>query len=149
MRLFDHLVSEQHKRIREREPDRLGSLEIDDQLVAGRPLGYFQFNVDRFGELAYRLVVARDFTSALEASELVIALAPDQIWLYTNRAHALMFLGHVDEARALYLQYRGKKNVGSDKSWETDVLEDFAQLRKAGLTHPLMEEIEKRFAAGQ
>ena len=36
--LLDHLVGEQHERIREREPDRLGGLEIDDQLVAGRPL---------------------------------------------------------------------------------------------------------------
>jgi hypothetical protein len=28
------------------------------------------------------------------------------------------------------------------------VLEDFAALRKAGLTRPLMDEIEKEFAAG-
>ena len=54
----------------------------------------------------------------------------------------------MDEGRALYLQYRGKKNVANDKSWETVVLEDFAELRKAGPTHLLMDEIEKRFAAG-
>jgi hypothetical protein len=83
-----------------------------------------------------------------KASDLVIAMASDQIWLYTNRAHALMFLDRVDEARALYLQYRDEKDVDSDKSWETAVLEDFAELRKAGLNHPLMDEIEKRFAAG-
>jgi hypothetical protein len=38
--------------------------------------------------------------------------------------------------------------VKEDKSWDTVVLEDFAELRKAGLTHPLMDEIEKRFTAG-
>jgi hypothetical protein len=53
----------------------------------------------------------------------------------------------VDEARALYLRYRGEKNVQDGKPWETVVLEDFAELRKAGLTDPLMDEIKDRFAA--
>jgi hypothetical protein len=60
-----------------------------------------------------------------------------------------MFLDRVDEARALYLQYRGRIIAdGSGKRWETDVLEDFAHFRKAGLTHPLMDEVEKTFTAG-
>jgi hypothetical protein len=56
-----------------------------------------------------------------------------------------MFLNRTDEARALYLKYRGAKNVEGDKSWETVILEDFAELRKAGLSHPLMDEIESKF----
>src|SRR6266576_5428756 len=36
-----------------------------------------------------------------------------------------------------------------NKSWEAVALEDFADLRKAGLTHPLMDEIERLFAAAQ
>ena len=58
-----------------------------------------------------------------------------------------MFLDRVVEARALYLQYRGTKKVQDEKSWETVILEDFAELRKAGLTHPLMDEIEITFTA--
>jgi tetratricopeptide (TPR) repeat protein len=107
-----------------------------------------QFSVRKIGGLAYDLILARDFTRSLEASDLVISIAPDKKWMHMNRAHALMFLGRVDEARALHLQYRGEKNVEGDKSWKTVVLEDFAELRKAGLTHPLMDEIEKRFEAG-
>jgi hypothetical protein len=57
-----------------------------------------------------------------------------------------MFLDRVDEARTAYLRYRGETNVQDDKTWETVVLEDFADLRKAGLTHPLMQEIEKAIA---
>jgi tetratricopeptide (TPR) repeat protein len=104
-----------------------------------------QGSIRSIGGLAYEFILARDFTKALEASDLVISIASNEIWLYTNRAHALLFLGRVDEARALYLRYRGEKNVVSDKSWETVVLEDFAELRKARLTHPLMGEIEKWF----
>jgi tetratricopeptide (TPR) repeat protein len=106
-----------------------------------------QINAEKIGGLAYLFVLARDFARAREAADQAISLAPSKIWLYTNRAHALMFLSHVDEARALYLQYRGEKNVQGDKSWEMVILEDFAELRKAGLTHPLMDEIEPKFAA--
>jgi hypothetical protein len=70
-----------------------------------------------------------------------------EIWLYANRAQALMFLGRLDAARRLYLKYRGEKNVRGEKSRETTVLEDFAELRKARLTHPLMDEIEGKFSA--
>jgi tetratricopeptide (TPR) repeat protein len=107
-----------------------------------------QRSISNIGGLAYNFVLARNFVRALETADQAISLAPDEIWLYTNRAHALMFLGRVDEARTLYLQYRGEKKVQGEKSWETSVLEDFAELRKAGLTHPLMDEIEKRLAAG-
>jgi hypothetical protein len=36
-----------------------------------------------------------------------------------------------------------------NKSRETVALEDFAELHKAGLTHPLMDDIERLFAAAQ
>jgi tetratricopeptide (TPR) repeat protein len=129
------------------------SLAIAERLAAADPSNAqwqqnLQGSIGSIGDLANELVLARDFTRALEACDLVISIAPDQIWLYTNRAHALMFLGRDDEARTLYLQYRDEKDVGIGKSWKTVVLEDFAELRKAGLTHPLMDEIEKRFAAG-
>jgi tetratricopeptide (TPR) repeat protein len=107
-----------------------------------------QSSADKIGGLAYDFVLARDFATALEVSELVISIAPNKIWLRTNLAHALMFLGRVDEARSLYLRYRGEKKVDDEKPWETIVLDDFAEMRKAGLTHPLMDEIEKLFAAG-
>jgi hypothetical protein len=82
---------------------------------------------------------------ALEAADQAISLAPDLVWIYTNRAHALMFLGRSDEARAIYVRYRGQTGVQDGKSWEVLVLEDFAELRKAALTNPLMDEIEDRF----
>ena len=69
---------------------------------------------------------------------------------YSNRAHALMFLGRLNEARTLYLQYRGQTFAQqSGSSWETVILDDFAQLRKAGLTSPLMDEIQKLFASAK
>jgi tetratricopeptide (TPR) repeat protein len=107
-----------------------------------------QFVIRRIGGMAYSFVLARDFDKGLAAADQAIALAPDQTWLYTNRAHALMFLDRIDEARTLYLRYRGAQNVEGEKSWQTVILGDFAELRQASLAHPLMDEIEAKFAAG-
>ena len=85
---------------------------------------------------------------ALAAADEAIKLAPEEIWLYTNRAHALMLLGRTAEARTVYFTHRGETKVQGEKSWEAVVLEDFTALRKAGLTRGLMDEIETEFAAG-
>ena len=108
-----------------------------------------QFVIGRIGGLAYKFVLAHDFATALVAADQAISLAPDKIWLYSNRAHALMFLGHIDGARDIYLKYHDKKNAGNGKSWKTIVLEDFEEFRKARLINPLMNEIEKEFKSGQ
>ena len=100
------------------------------------------------GALSYRFVLARGFGQGLDAAEEAISLAPDMIWLYGNRVHALMFLDRVDEAQTLYLHYRGQKNVQNQKSWEEIILGDFVQLRKAGRAPLLLDEIEKRFVRG-
>jgi tetratricopeptide (TPR) repeat protein len=128
------------------------SLAIVEALMA-RDAGNAQWQdeirdrADKIGSLAYSFVMARNFATALEAADQAIGLTPDLIYVHGNRAHALMFLGRVEEARALYLKYRGRQKVVGEKSWEASVLDDFAEMRKAGLTHPLMSEIEKRFAA--
>ncbi len=59
-----------------------------------------QFSVSKVGGLAYNFVLAGNFPTALQVADQAIALAPDQIWLYTNKAHALMFLGRTAAARS-------------------------------------------------
>lgn len=57
-----------------------------------------------------------------------------------------MFLDRADEARAIYLRYRGQKIPEENGiSWEGAILEDFAAFRKAGLSNPLMDEITSLF----
>jgi tetratricopeptide (TPR) repeat protein len=115
------------------------SANIRKRLVeADRQNAEFQSNLS---EVAHKFLIVHDFAKALDAAEEAISLAPDsanKTKMYANRAHALMFLARVDEARGLYLQYRGTKNVQGE-SWEGVILDDFAELRKAALTHPLMD----------
>jgi tetratricopeptide (TPR) repeat protein len=105
-----------------------------------------QISVNRVGGIAYNLVLVREFTTALGASDDAVTAAPNSIWLQIDRAHALMFLGRTDDARALYLRYQKSQDVLSGKSWISLVLDDFAAFRKAGLTSPLMDDIEKLYS---
>jgi TPR repeat protein len=94
--------------------------------------------------VAWRALFAREFTKALMVADRAHALLPKNLSIETNRAHALMFLERGEDSKALYLAYKGKPMSEQDaRLWERVVAEDFAEFRKAGLTHPMMAEIEK------
>jgi len=96
-------------------------------------------------EVAWRALFAREFTKALTAADRAHALLPDDLAIETDRAHALMFLERREESNALYLAHKGKPLSGQDAQlWERAIAEDFAEFRKAGLTHPMMADIEKQ-----
>ena len=73
---------------------------------------------------------------------------PDQVPIEANRAHALLFLGHPDEAREIYLRYRGQK-INGDRSWDDSLRADFIDLRKHGHGSPVMDEVEARLASAK
>jgi hypothetical protein len=60
-----------------------------------------------------------------------------------------MFTGNPDEAREIYLKYRGQNSAPGGKPWDTLIVNDFIEMRKAGLVHPLMDLIETLFETGE
>jgi TPR repeat protein len=87
---------------------------------------------------------AKDFPKALTVAERSHALFPDNLEIESNRAHALMFTGHDEEAKTLYLAYKGQRMSGEDdRLWERVIGQDFAEFRKAGLTSPMIADVEK------
>jgi TPR repeat protein len=97
------------------------------------------------GEVAERALFTREFARALSAAKRAHALLPGNLTIEAKRVHALMFLGqHEEESKALYLAHKGQPIPDrKGKPWERAIAEDFAEFRKAGLTHPMMAEIEK------
>ena len=87
---------------------------------------------------------AHKFSEALRASERALAILPQNPRTAINHAHALMLMDRSDEAKTVYLAHRG--NEKSDEVWRDVIEGDFDKLRKAGITHPLMAEIEAAFA---
>ena len=100
--------------------------------------------VDALGGAAFAAVLVGQAQDALSFADEAVALAPDELWLYTNSALALMLLGRTGEARALYLAHRGQ-SLADGQSWEEAVKGDFDALRKRGVVNPLMSEIEADF----
>jgi hypothetical protein len=96
---------------------------------------------DALVKLSWYGLFARQYARALDASERAINLSPNDLVPVTNRAHALMFLGRAAEAKAIYLAHKGEPL--QSKTWEKVVSEDFGKLRQAGITHPMMAEIEE------
>lgn len=93
--------------------------------------------------MAWFGLFTRRFQESLDASDRSLTLIPSDLVPTTNRAHALMFLGRTEEARAIYRAHVGEPLQG--KKWENVIVEDFAKLRAAKLTNPLMAEIEAAF----
>jgi TPR repeat protein len=94
------------------------------------------------GNLAWEAVLARDPELALNAADSALQRRPDLLWIESNRALALMYLGRAVEARTLFLSHKGKVLPDRDKLWEQVIGKDFEALRKAGIEHPQMAEIE-------
>jgi tetratricopeptide (TPR) repeat protein len=97
--------------------------------------------VDVLSETAVATLLVKDYASSLRLSEEAISLEPERLWLQATRAHALMLLGRADEARTIYLKYRGK-SVDDKQIWEQAIESDFKELRKNGINNQLMENVE-------
>jgi uncharacterized protein len=97
---------------------------------------------EALGSVSWLALFAKEFTPALDAAERALTAEPNLLWIAMNRAHALMFLGRAEEAREVYLVNKDRRIPQNGKIWQQVIGEDFAQLRKAGLDHPQMAEIE-------
>jgi TPR repeat protein len=113
----------------------------------GKPGGE---TADALNSVAWYALFAREFTKALTVADRAHALLPDNLWIETNRAHAFMFLGRRKESMALYLAHKSKPVSEQDgKLWERMIVEDFAEFRKAGLTHPMMADIKRELGVSR
>lgn len=103
--------------------------------------------VDRIALVTRKLLVGGRFPSAFEHARDALTVLPHDLLLEAVDAYALMYLNHEVEARNLLLSNRGKEVDGVP--WETIILQDFAEQRKAGCSRPLMDEIEAMFSDGE
>jgi TPR repeat protein len=115
-------------------------LEAEETKRNGRP---GEETAGELQQMTWYALFAKDYTKALAVADHAHALFPANLGIETNRAHVLMFTGHDEEAKALYLAHKGEVREPSGKLWEQIIAQDFADFRKAGLTHPLMADVEK------
>jgi tetratricopeptide (TPR) repeat protein len=118
------------------------SLAIRKTLAAKEP-GNTEWQRDlakSLGSLSFILLFNRHPEEALNCAREALALDPSALWVETNRAHALLFLGRFDEAKAIYLANKDKKV--QNQIFAAAVRNDFTQFRKSGINIPAMKDIE-------
>jgi tetratricopeptide (TPR) repeat protein len=114
---------------------RVNLQAVDDREIA----------ISRICGLVFMFTLDHNFQKAVEVADEAIKMLPNSAGLNLRRAHAVMFLNNPDEARALYKQYRIGK-AAPERTWHSVILEDFSTMRNAGLSHPLMDEIEQELS---
>jgi len=95
--------------------------------------------------LVFKFTLDHNFQKAVEVADEAIKMQPNSAGLNLRRAHAVMFLNNSNEARVLYKQHRVGK-AAPERTWQSVILEDFETMRDAGLSHPLMDEIEQELS---
>jgi hypothetical protein len=85
-------------------------------------------------------------TPCRDDAQEALTLDPTALCIATNEAHALLFLGRFDEAKAIYLDNKDKP-LGGGETFGDDVRDDFALFRKAGIDTSDMAKIEALLAS--
>ena len=93
------------------------------------------------GSLAWHHLFDQGFGAAEGAARKGLQLAPDETWIYTNLALALLYQGRWDEAKEIYL--RLKDQPYGEATYGKTFLEDLDALEKAGITHPDVEKARR------
>jgi hypothetical protein len=86
-----------------------------------------------YGGRSFLDLFVGDWKNALSDADDGLKVDPSEIWILTNKAHALLFLGRTTEARKIYLENALKKAFPKDpksKRFLDAVLDDFEQFRK-------------------
>jgi tetratricopeptide (TPR) repeat protein len=131
------------------DPDPNGIEAVSDPQradVVGSKDPHYQA-IARIGLLADQLLWAGQYVLCIKCANAAIAtIAQREVpWIKLIRAHALMFAGKTDEARAFYCSFNSNKREGVTH-WEVQILRDFVKFREAGRSAALMLEIEARLS---
>ena len=100
------------------------------------------------GFRARRALLEGSPRSAVDLSQQALAVDPTQTWLQLVLAHGQLLDGRRDAARELYLQYRHHP-VSDALTFREAALEDFGDLRDAGLSQPALVELARALDPGR
>jgi tetratricopeptide (TPR) repeat protein len=89
--------------------------------------------IHQYGQAAWLLLLTGEPQEAANYGEPAFQGDQSQTWIDVNLAHAYLFLGRYDDAKAIYLKIKDMVSPGS-KSTEADAIrQDFDLFRKLGI----------------
>jgi tetratricopeptide (TPR) repeat protein len=99
--------------------------------------------VDDCGDGSWYALLSNQAQQAADLAEAALKLDPSKSWIDVNRAHAYLFLGRYDDAKAIYLKQKDTGNAASGRITADIIRDEFALFRKLGLSIDAMEGMAK------
>lgn len=106
-------------------------------------------NYPYYESLSFCQLFAGQHEAALKTTETGMADASESLNLLKNKAHALLFIGRIEQAMGIYQQNIGVAMPYSSKNWEEQVLDDFKQMESIKISHPGMDKVRQLFESFQ
>ena len=85
-----------------------------------------------YNDIGFYLILTKQYLKANKYLKIAEQKDPDELIVKMNLAHATLFNGDVDNAKAMYIKYK-TQNVTESLSWVDGVKQDFALFQKLGL----------------
>jgi tetratricopeptide (TPR) repeat protein len=93
--------------------------------------------------LAWYYLFDRNPREAIAASLKALELSPhNAVMIKAALAHSYLFDNQFDKAKAMYLENKNARLRDDERTFSQAVLDDFKDLKEAGITHPDMEKIK-------
>jgi len=139
---YGMLDSAKYNSFRNQEPGHFSTIE-DDMVSQSRKDNNLALKLGAYySDRAWYLLFASRFAEAQHAAEKGLEIAPAEIWIKTNLAHALLFQGKYAEALAIYTRLKGLKDPNGTP-YVKSIQADFDELKKQGLTNKDVKKIRK------
>jgi len=107
--------------------------ELDNQIL--------NYAIREYGNLSWWALLAKDFALSEKAALRCLELDTSQEWVLTNLGYSYLLRGQYQQAQTTYEKLKEKKD-GEGNGYHQVLLNDFAALEQAGITHPDMAKMK-------
>jgi molecular chaperone GrpE len=139
----DALENKNYAEAAHHQEKKVAVVRLTETADAGQP---GDATLDALLSLSWYQLCAGQYDAVIATADQAAEIREGYISIETNRAHALMLMDSLDEAKAIYNKHRGEE-TRNNKTWEREVLDDFAELELENIKHPLMDEIRSAWDA--
>jgi hypothetical protein len=139
----DALENKNYAEAAHHQEKKVAVVRLTETADAGQP---GDATLDALLSLSWYQLCAGQYDAVIATADQAAEIREGYISIETNRAHALMLMDSLDEAKAIYNKHRGEE-TRNNKTWEREVLDDFAELELENIKHPLMDEIRSTWDA--
>lgn len=96
-----------------------------------------------YNSLVWCSLLLKKYNDAIGFARQGLEIAPDNLFILMNQAHAFLLTDQLEKAKAIYMAHLGETINGM--TWQKGVLQDFDDFARKGITHPDMDVIRKLF----